>query len=167
MRTENFRRSLDELETDLIVATLFENEQPPLGVTGLIDWRLNGFLSRMILRGALKGRAGESILVPLQRRLPARRLLLLGLGRPEQFHLADVRRVAEHVGRVISHLGTVDVSLALPSARDERAAGDTEHTFFESLGAHDTHPDLLVRWLSPSIVKQNERSFLAEQARTL
>ena len=68
MNIERFTRSLDELNTDLIVASLFETERPPRGVCGLADWRLNGFISRQILGGSVRGTKDEWVLLPLHRR---------------------------------------------------------------------------------------------------
>jgi len=106
MRKERYSRSLDELETDLLVTTLYHTERPPQGVGGLVDWRLNGFVSRQIMNGRVEGSSEELILIPLHRRLPARRLLLLGLGQPDDFRLATARHLAYRLGKIIEGLGS-------------------------------------------------------------
>jgi hypothetical protein len=149
MKAERYTRTLDELVTDLLVATLFETDRPPRGVTGLVDWRLNGFISRLILRGAVAGVRDEVVLLPLNRRLPARRLLLVGLGRFEEFSLMQARHAALKIGRAIRGIAAIDVAMHIPAAPDEPAAGDTERAVMDVLRQAQLPDGLLIRWLSP------------------
>lgn len=73
--------ALDEVPGKLALATFFEDVRPLRGSTGLIDWRLNGRLSDLIVRGRLDGRFAESLIMPSQGRLAADEILLFGLGR--------------------------------------------------------------------------------------
>ncbi len=149
MKIERYNRSLDELSTDLIVASLFETERPPRGVCGLADWRLNGFISRQLLTGSVRGTRDEWVLVPLHRRLPARRLLLVGLGRREDFSIMQVRHIAYKLAKLIKGLDTFDVALSLPPAVDENESGDTERAVADVLQQSGLRDDLLVRWVAP------------------
>ena len=151
MRSDRYIGSLDELETDVIVVTLFETERPPLGVSGLIDWRLNGFLSRMIIAGTIEGKENELVLIPLHKRLLARRVLILGLGKPEQFFLSKARHVAFRLGKTLSSLSAIDVGLSFPAAMDERVPGDTERSVFDALGQASLPANLFLHWLVPPI----------------
>ena len=150
MRTERYSRSLDELETDLLVTTLYDTERPPQGVGGLVDWRLNGFVSRQIMNGTVEGLPEELVLIPLHRRLPARRLLILGLGKPCEFRLATARHVAYRLGKIIESLGTEDVAIHFPPAVDERLPGETEHSVIDALEQCQLPRQLILRWLAPS-----------------
>lgn len=152
MRTERFTKPLDELETDLIVTTLLASERPPRGVTGLIDWRLNGFISRLLQAGTITGATGEVVLLPLRRRLPARRLLLIGLGTPDQLTLTNLRHVAYKVGKSVAGLKALDVAVSCTPARDEQLSGETEASFLDALRQAQMGTDVLVRWLAPSVV---------------
>ena len=89
-----YTRSLDELETDLLITTIFEGERPPRGITGLIDWRLNGFLSKEIQARDVTGKYEEMVLIPLHRRLPARRLVLVGLGPEKEYTALRAREIS-------------------------------------------------------------------------
>ncbi len=149
MNIERFTRSLDELNTDLIVASLFETERPPRGVCGLADWRLNGFISRQILGGSVRGTKDEWVLLPLHRRLPARRLLLAGLGRREDFSIMQARHVAYKLAKLLKGLDATDVALSFPPAFDENAPGDTERAMTDVLKQFQLRNDLLVRWIPP------------------
>lgn len=48
-------RRLDELKSEAIALAFFEDERPLRGAMGLLDWRLCGALSRLILRGRASG----------------------------------------------------------------------------------------------------------------
>ena len=54
--------------------------RPLKGQAGMVDWRLNGSLSELILKDRFDGKRGEALLMPLNGRLPAKELLVLGLG---------------------------------------------------------------------------------------
>src|SRR5262249_10553658 len=53
---------------------------PLKGSTSLIDWRLNGRLSDLILKGRLSGHFQESLIMPAQGRLSTKDIFLFGLG---------------------------------------------------------------------------------------
>jgi hypothetical protein len=48
-------RKLDLLGTEIIVSTIAVDERPPHGVTGLLDFRLAGRISRLIQAGFATG----------------------------------------------------------------------------------------------------------------
>lgn len=72
---------LDEIPGKVALATFFEDVRPLKGITGLIDWRLNGKISELILQGKISGQFSESLIMPAQGRLAADEILLFGLGR--------------------------------------------------------------------------------------
>lgn len=72
---------IDEVPGRVALATLFEDVRPLKGSTGLIDWRLNGRLSDLILKGRISGHFSESVMMPSQGRVAADEILLFGLGK--------------------------------------------------------------------------------------
>ncbi len=73
-------RRLDCASTEVLVAAILEDERPPHGVAGLVDWRMCGRLSRLIQSGFVTGRLGEVILLPGKPQLPFDKLLFFGSG---------------------------------------------------------------------------------------
>lgn len=71
---------LDEVPGRVVLTTFFEDTRPLKGSTGLVDWRLNGRLSDLILQGRIGGHFAESLIMPSQGRLAASDILLFGLG---------------------------------------------------------------------------------------
>jgi hypothetical protein len=109
------------LEADLLVAPVWAGDRPPHGLAGRADWHLCGFVSRLILAGRLHGEPGETMLVAVQGRLPAPRLLLLGSGGSRPF---DAKAGAAHAARAAAVAGDLKVSsvvLEMP-VRDTRPA---------------------------------------------
>lgn len=75
---------IDEVPGNVILATFFEDVRPLKGSSGLIDWRLNGRLSELILQGRISGHFSESLIMPSQGRLSSREILVFGLGESGQ-----------------------------------------------------------------------------------
>lgn len=71
---------IDEVPGQVTLATFFEDVRPLRGSTSLIDWRLNGRLSDLILQGRISGHFKESLIMPSQGRLATNDILLFGLG---------------------------------------------------------------------------------------
>ena len=135
---ERSLRALDQVNADLVVGALCEDERPPRGLSGLLDWRLGSRLSEHCRRGFLVGSRGERFLLPTRPQLPFEKAVIFGLGPRASFDeevyasllpsLLDTleglraRRVAlELPGR---HLGAVPIARALEllvAALDDRS----------------------------------------------
>ena len=50
-----------------LVVACYEDERPLQGLAGILDWRFQGAFSRCLLSGALTGKAGECVYMPLTR----------------------------------------------------------------------------------------------------
>lgn len=70
----------DEMMGDVVAAFFFEDQRPPLGPAALLDWRLNGSLTQMLLRGEACGSPGEYILIGNNGKLEATWVLFAGGG---------------------------------------------------------------------------------------
>lgn len=118
---------------DLGLVPWFLDERPLQGLAGLIDWRLSGRLSSMLRSGWCAGRAGESVLLPLEPGLPVRRLLLVGLGRRAEFEGAEIgRRIQGMVEKTLA-LRPESILFALPDVSGDR--GRAEEVFSALLQA--------------------------------
>ncbi len=118
-------RKLDRVHAGALVIHLFEGDAPLRGLPALVDWRLCGSLSRLILAGRLTGRSGEAMLVPSSGRLPFERLLLLGLGPRRTLERtevgAEIRRAFDVLGRMRTH----SAAAALPGRPQEASDPST------------------------------------------
>ncbi len=70
--------TLDALDVDAL-ALLVGDERPLQGWPGLVDWRLAGALTRTLAGGLYGAGPGEALLLPTAGRLPAARVVAVGL----------------------------------------------------------------------------------------
>lgn len=98
------------------VAVLYFTDQKPLqGPAALLDWRLDGQLTRMLLNGEVKGKAGEHVMLQSNGKFAADWALFVGGGKwyglSEETHAALVR----HMLNVARKAGFRDLALAYNS----------------------------------------------------
>ncbi len=96
-------RRLDGVESEVLALPFFSDLRPLRGAAGLVDWRMCGFLSKLLIRGQVDGSVGELTLLPSAERLTVDKILLVGLGESEAFEPkrfdAAVRQVLQTATR--------------------------------------------------------------------
>ncbi|GAB4213038.1 MAG: hypothetical protein OHK0013_36460 [Sandaracinaceae bacterium] len=113
-------RKLDALDAEALVAPVHTDERPLRGATGLLDWRLCGRLSQLLLRGRLTGGDGERVLVPAGGRLAFEKIVLVGAGPSAQLDAAHARVVLAHMLDVLDGLRVRRAAIVLPGRSWER-----------------------------------------------
>ena len=102
----------DSLSCESVVALYFSDQKPLDGPAALLDWRLDGQLTRMLIDGEVRGRAGEHVMLQNNGKLKAEWALFVGGGKwhglCQETHAALVR----HMVSVARQAGFKDVSLA-------------------------------------------------------
>lgn len=88
---------VDRMEGDAVAALFFQDTLPLRGPGGLLDWRLNGALSRQLQQGTISGRVGEHLLIPNNGKLGANRVLFIGGGRWADLDLQGYRDLLRHL----------------------------------------------------------------------
>ena len=109
--------ALDEFGPDAqgcLMLTTFGDDRPLRGLTGLVDWRLNGQLSRLVRRDFVDGHWLEVTLAPISGRLPYDRLLLLGLGRRSDFQAQRFEEACQAGFTTLASMGIVKWAMPLP-----------------------------------------------------
>lgn len=81
---------LTKEECDLLIVNEFEGVEPG-GATGAIDKATDGLLHRVWKEEGFTGKTGESILIRTEGILPAKRVLVVGLGKKDKFGMEAVR----------------------------------------------------------------------------
>jgi leucyl aminopeptidase len=99
-----FSASATQQETPLLVLGAFEGQPLPEAASGLLE------------EGDFTARPRQTLLLYPRGAIPARRLLLLGLGKPEQLTGERLREAAAMVGQRAAELKVDRVTVELPTA---------------------------------------------------
>jgi hypothetical protein len=78
-------RKLDAVRGEALGVGIFADQRPLRGASGLVDWRLGGFLSRQLQAGRVTGAEHELTLVPTNGRLSIEKVVIVGLGLKDRF----------------------------------------------------------------------------------
>lgn len=101
---------------DLLVVNLFEGVTLPGGATGAVDQALGGAIREAIAAGDFKGERETALVLYTRGAIPARRILVVGLGKAEKFTLDEARRAAAYAARRARDLNARDVSTIVHGA---------------------------------------------------
>jgi leucyl aminopeptidase len=72
-------------EADTIIVNLFDGVTTPGGATGAVDRALGGAISELIAGGDFTGKAGDVAVLYPRGAIQARRVLVAGLGKGDEF----------------------------------------------------------------------------------
>jgi hypothetical protein len=103
-------KKLDQASAEVLVAAVMQDERPPRGVAGMVDWRLCGQLSRLIKSGFFNAEFGETLILPSKPALPFDKVLFIGCGLRADF---DERAYLAALTKVISVLQGLKAGQAL------------------------------------------------------
>ena len=105
MNIEVTRGAIQEQTTELIVINLFEGITEPGGATAAVDRALGGQIRELLAWGDFAGKLNETALLYPSKDFPARRALMVGLGKQEEFDLDKVRQVSATAAHKAQKLG--------------------------------------------------------------
>jgi leucyl aminopeptidase len=97
-------------EDELIVVNLFEGVETAGGATGAVDQALGGAIGEAVSAGDLRGKKGDTAVFYPRGAIPARRVLVVGLGKQEGFGLEQVRWASAAAARKARELGVPSFS---------------------------------------------------------
>ncbi|NLN18320.1 MAG: leucyl aminopeptidase [Firmicutes bacterium] len=146
--------NIAEAQVDAIIVNLFEGVKEPGGATGAVDRQIGGLISRLIENGELKGELNETAVIHLASGTPYRKVVVVGLGKSEEFNPERVRQVtatsvkAAAKGNVrtiatVVHgagIGGLDVAAAAQSVAEGAILGRYSFDAFKS--KRDERPDV-------------------------
>lgn len=95
-----------DVKTPLLVLPLFDRESGISGLTDEIDKRMGGAVRRVLDRGDFRGRKDESLMLfPRDNEIGAERVLLVGLGKAEDYTVERLRRAVGSALRSAERIG--------------------------------------------------------------
>ena len=96
---------LATVAADAVVVNLFEGVTRPGGGTGAVDSALGGQISALIEDSAIRGKVSELTTLFTFGRIPAKRVVVAGLGKREGFDIDSVRTLSANVARALRRAG--------------------------------------------------------------
>jgi len=108
---------IDRQECQLVEAGLFEDERPLRGPAGLLDWRLNGVISREIIGGRITGRFKETVIIPSSRWIQSPKILLVGLGSARHISYPKLREVSAYLLQTLLKINILDFCCSIPHSK--------------------------------------------------
>ena len=83
--------SLTEVSCDVLVVNLFEGVTQPGGGTGAVDRALGGAITQLIAEENFEGKLGQTAVIHTFGKIPAKKALLVGLGKSSEFGMDEIR----------------------------------------------------------------------------
>ncbi len=129
---DNDLEGLDAIEgVDALCLFISEDVRPLQDISGFVDWRLAGGLSRVLLKQFFTGAPDENLLFPSEGRLPMSRIFAVGLGRAKTLDAKALGEAMAGAARMLSRAKVNAVALEVPGAAalsaEQRAEAFTEH----------------------------------------
>ena len=114
---------LDTVPADTLAVCLCADVRPLAGLADLLDWRLCGRLTSLLMAGTFVGQAGETMLLGVHERLPKKRVVVFGCGSRAglEMHVDDMCRWMVQILDGVQ-AGRVAIGLPEPSTRLQSVA---------------------------------------------
>jgi leucyl aminopeptidase len=93
------------IQTEALVTYVFDKENKIEGLLADMDQAAGGHLAALAAGGELTGKSLEMVLVHFPEGMDAKRLLVVGAGKPEKFTIADLRKIAGSALRYLKSRG--------------------------------------------------------------
>jgi leucyl aminopeptidase len=104
------------MPSDTLVLSIFKDEKPLKGANGLVDWRLCGRISKLIMDKSVTGRYKETTLVLSSENKRIPKILIVGLGKAENFNENKLNDIAHFIAKTLKNVNAKKISLAIPGS---------------------------------------------------
>ncbi|MGQ0563341.1 MAG: leucyl aminopeptidase [Gemmatimonadota bacterium] len=107
-------RAAPETTTALLVLPLFDRESSLAGLNAEVNARMGGAIADAIARGDFRGRKDEAlVLFPRKGEIGAQRVLLVGVGKAEEYTVERLRRAVGTAFRTAERTGITSLAFSL------------------------------------------------------
>ncbi len=114
MKINMEKARVDKVKTEAVVVSLYEKDKLPGGEAGELDEALGGKIRDLIKRGDFKGKLSQTAVLYPWGQIPAKRVMIIGLGKKEEMSLERVRQVAGKTAVQVRELGLKRFATTLP-----------------------------------------------------
>ena len=126
------------IQTEALVTYVFDKDNKIEGPVADIDRAMGGHLSALAADGELTGKSLEMAMLHFPEGMDAKRLLLVGAGKPDKFSVADLRKIA---GSALRYLKPRGVKKFAFLAREGERGPAAAQAVVEGLTAGDFESD--------------------------
>ena len=103
---------IDRIPAELVILLHFEDDIPLHGMLGLIDWRINGRLSHLLKENRFAGLAREKLLMPAEHRFKAEKLVIMGLGKRDEFHDDFIAQIIDFIFDTVREMKSMQICVS-------------------------------------------------------
>jgi leucyl aminopeptidase len=111
-----------DVDADALVVTVYEGEKADEGALKELDERTGGIVSEMLGSDEMRGKQGDTVYVYRPGKIKARRLVLVGAGKREDFSFDTVRKVTGAAARFLRSKGARSMAILRRSQLDVEAS---------------------------------------------
>ena len=113
---------VETASVEVLVLAHCEGEALAKQDAALLDQALGGLLSKLVQSKEFEGKANEVLLYHTQDKAPAKRLVLVGLGRKNQVTLETIRQALGSAVKCVRQAKVGSFAVTLPTVRPEGAS---------------------------------------------
>ena len=104
----------DRLPGEVLAVPMFEDQRPLDGPVAVVDWRLDGALTRMVIGGELTGRNGENLALQSNPKFASPWILVAGCGRWRSLDRESYMMLIGRLLKLAAKAGRSELALCLP-----------------------------------------------------
>ena len=116
MKAKILSEPIDKMPSDTLVLSVFKDEKPLKGANGLVDWRLCGAISKLVMNKTVTGEFLESTLIVSNDRPRVPKIFIIGLGNSKEFNEEKLKEVSESLADSLKKINIKKVSLTVPGS---------------------------------------------------
>lgn len=114
MKIDIEKARVDKVKAEAVVVSVYERDKLPGGEAGELDKALGGKIRDLIKRGDFKGRLNQTAVLYPWGQIPAKRVIIIGLGKKEEMSLERIRQVAGKAAVQVRELSLKSFATTLP-----------------------------------------------------
>ena len=111
MEIKTIAGDIARIKADAIIVNLLEGSKKLDGGLARIDQALDGAISHLIRRGEIKGKLKEATLLHSLGKLPAERVVVIGLGKKKELTLDKVRQAVAEACRLLRRKNAGNIAI--------------------------------------------------------
>jgi leucyl aminopeptidase len=125
MKIRVLEEKIEKIVSEIMALGFFEDEKRLEPRLKKIDARLNGMIAAAKKEGDFKGKFRETVILPTQKLIPPKRLMLIGLGKKKEFTLEKLRQIFGTIAKTVKKKELASFSSMILGKEALKAPHDT------------------------------------------